>query len=144
VNQTTVNSTDNQQSTVNQSGQYGVVTVNQNGPADISNVTQTGYYSNPWNAGSQYTAAAGWVAGGVTVNQGGSSANTSTVNQYSDFSGAGVTQTGAAGGSNTSTVNQNSGSENWAGVSQTAGAGVTNNSTVNQNGGMNVASVKQH
>ena len=141
VTQVTVNAWDSQYSSVTQSGQYGSVTVAQNGPADSSTVTQSGYGSNPsWAGGS---TAYQYVAGGVNVSQSGSSSNQSSVTQSSDFSGAAVVQNGDWG-TNLSSLTQSGGSGNIASVWQTASNGVTNTSTLAQIGNGNVAGVYQH
>lgn len=142
VIQTTSLSSDNQESHVTQSGAGGLVTVTQNGPSDKSTVTQNGNYNNPTDAGSQYTNALGWVAGGVKIIQESGAGNTSTVNQFSSNSGIAVTQDGTTG-TNGSEVDQWAGSGNFAGVYQTASASM-NNSLVTQTGANNLASVRQH
>jgi hypothetical protein len=109
----------------------------QQSPESSSTVVQTGA------AGPVSTPAAGLVSSGVSVSQSGSSANTSVVYQYSDYSGAGVIQSGTAGGVNSSAVYQSAGSENWAGISQAASGGAANGSTIGQSGNRNIASVTQ-
>ena len=100
VSQTTAGTLNIQQSFVTQSGQNGRVTVTQTGPADLSSITQTSNNNNYYTGG--YTSA-GYVYGGVNVNQGGGAANTSYVTQSSDYSGVGISQSGT-GGTNASYV----------------------------------------
>ena len=141
VQQTTPNSGTIQHSNITQSGQNSSASVIQGGQADTSTVVQTGNNSNASAAGYRYTGAAGTVAGGVSVNQGGWTTNTSTVTQHSDYSGVAVTQNGG-GGYNWSNVTQ-TGSGNFAGVIQTA-ASSNNTSVVSQVGNGNTAGVYQH
>lgn len=115
----------------------------QQSPESSSTVVQTGAGGYPGAAGPVSTPAAGLVSSGVSVSQSGSSANTSVVYQYSDYSGVGVIQSGTAGGVNSSAVYQSAGSENWAGISQAASGGAANGSTIGQSGNRNIASVTQ-
>jgi hypothetical protein len=131
VTQVGAHPADYQQSFVKQTGN-GQVTVFQYGPADYSYVTQTGG-GNSGEGWVGWEGAAGWRTLGVTVNQGGSSANSSSVTQEAYNSSVGVAQNGT-GGINWSEAYQTAGSNNNIQISQT-GSGGSNWSSISQGGG---------
>ncbi len=163
VTQISAYATDDQQSYITQNGS-GQVTVTQYGPSDYSSVTQTA----GGNSGGGWTGGSAWVALGATVNQSGTSVNTSYVTQSAAYSSAGVTQNGTggtnwsqayqadgyyndvqlyqtnSGGSNWSNISQGGG--NWNGISlnQTASTSLSNLSGVAQNGSEDWALISQN
>jgi hypothetical protein len=106
VTQTSSNPTDLQESYVNQTGQLGLVVVEQKGVSDSSSVDQSGYGSNH-DVGRYVNSGSSWnyVFGGVSVSQTGAFSNDSIVTQDNDYSGVLVSQQGTTG-TNTSLVTQ--------------------------------------